>query len=549
MPAPVLLLVSVGRTDLQACLRGPNGPILGLIAGDVRAAHEGLLAEPDRWSVGGEVPNRGEPGRAPRLEWQGGALQYPPEHGVMQDAEGRVRLVAPKLQPIVDAITEDPSLSVGAVIVFSTARDSGRYARQEPVALGPVLSVWLAERFGLATSDTEGAVGRGRSGWVAVLRDDDPLVVADDPQQQQVTHKASDRIDDAIARAVDSFDEPPDILLSTGGGIPGFKPIIEAAARLRGAQTRLWVAPEDTTRGRWLPAEAPAVTPRLSLAVRRQALERVRVGDFIGALSVIPTELRADGHERGWITVIERIASWFAGLLDPADASLPALSRVCGRTLPEALVPAMRAEAALVGGRWLHAIRQTATFGDVALRDAIRRHPKVRRFDPYSDEIEFTTRRPPVPHSATSPAALARRRRRGRTQYWRAVTMGAARGEWIKRIEAEVDPALGRALDALERAHTNRGNRVKIGGRALEPRRLRNTDAHAILPVELVGDACRAFEGGDLWQPNAPPGERFLGSPRVAEVLHALGVVDAPDRYRALVADIRAVILAHRLVR
>lgn len=541
---PTALLISAGRTDIQVYLQAGDSAVLGRIEHDVGGFHDALLTCPERFAIEQEA-HSDPPTATLRVAWDDGRLHPPPGYALTQDERGRLRLGAPKLQPLVQVLRGGTGIAPEAVIVFATARVAGPYSGEDPRAVGPMLAGWLAKVLSLEAAARPGDIGRGLSGWISVLQDADPLTVTEDGGQQSITYRAADRIDDAIARLVDDFETPPELLLSTGGGIPAIKPIIEASARLRGAACRVWTAPEGTRPGRWQPSERPTVTALSSLSVRRQVIERVQCGDFIGAESVIPAHVIEEPHEQQWAVVVQRIAAWFAGALDPREADLPALAQVCGDALPNALVPALRTEAALVGGRWLDAVRQTATFGDVALRDAIRRHPDVVRLDPYTDEIAFSSPRPPVTYDATQ-NALVVRRRRGRQSYWRVETKGAARRGWLSAIET-FDRRLATALDDFDRSHTNHGKRVRVDGRALEPRRLRNTDAHAILPVDLVEDARRVFEASGLWQPAASPSERFLAAPRVAPALEALGIADAPSRYRALVEDVRAAVLAHRL--
>lgn len=166
------------------------------------------------------------------------------------------------------------------LVVLNTRRDRNLPdVRDEPIASGPLVAKFLAERLGLAWRDGGGelpaALGSGIATWVDILIGDEAM---EDPLAQG---RVVRRITDLIKSWQPAGERR--IAVTTAGGMPPLKPIIERvpAICLGQAAVRLLDRPE---RG---PAAATALDYHARVAEREtlrfHCAESLRLGDYASA--------------------------------------------------------------------------------------------------------------------------------------------------------------------------------------------------------------------------------------------------------------------------
>lgn len=386
-----LWLVAVGATDVQFPLwrRGPDGQWSERFRfsvprhADVRALHEGLLALL----------------RTGRLTYPDGPLPEtaPDELGDVRldlvcesDAfvacynPSRFRLVpgsetvsdsfpvyCPKLQPL--ASSTDFLRDIGprrdvTIVVLNTTRDPDpRTNPAEPVAAGPVVSRYLAERLNLKWIDFGGSLSEGAAlaagvgTWVDMLRGGE--TVENEISQQCVR----DRLHEIIDAWERSTKGRRSIAISTGGGVPALKEVIEriAATRYGDGAIRLLLVPE---RG-----EPKAPVLRYSdkwserEALRFHCTEALRQGDLISAYGL------ARRYDRQpWA---RRVKDTLGPLLElPCEDE----NQVGSLSLKPWELRACRVEACLSRGDVAAAIKALGAFLESAIWALLERSDKLR---------------------------------------------------------------------------------------------------------------------------------------------------------------------------
>lgn len=210
-------------------------------------------------------------------------LGLAPGKDAISSAESdRFPILCPKITPLTKSkVIQDIEHGDLTVLVLQTNRDP-ELNRQEPVAVGPVLSKYIADSLGLAWLDSWGNVEAdlplaGKATWLDILKADENLETASVWESIRARlHAAFDAIDSGC-------NEGSQIIVSTGGGLPDLKGAIEklCASRFGDHRLKLLTAPE---RG---PQRVESMLlsrrPGELEALRFQCCEALRQGDYLGA--------------------------------------------------------------------------------------------------------------------------------------------------------------------------------------------------------------------------------------------------------------------------
>jgi len=142
------------------------------------------------------------------------------------DDEHKLTLYFPKIEPIINRAQEIFTDGSVTVIVLNTSR-SQQFIRgsEEPIASGPLVAAYLAERLGLIWDDMNGKVPTvlrsGVSTWLDVLIDNERA--EEHSTQQRVVTRLQGILDTWSA----GTNSDHSVVVTPSGGIPILKPIIE----------------------------------------------------------------------------------------------------------------------------------------------------------------------------------------------------------------------------------------------------------------------------------------------------------------------------------
>jgi hypothetical protein len=307
-----LWLISVGVTDIQFPVWRQDGYGAWTLPGrfeigrgGIRQVHEGLLTllEQDRIDFpGGRLPSAlgREDSRGLKLDFLhidgdftasldarpdgDGSVPYriSSHAGAIPNAhESRLPLYCPKVAELLDAARLTFGTEPVTVVVLNTRRNASfPDTPDEPIASGPLVARFLADRLGLRWLDQAGripvALESNIGTWVDVLTGDEAM--EDGVAQDRVVA----RLVELIRRWTPGADSK--VAVTTAGGMPPLKPIFERvpATCLGQSAVRLLEKPEQ---------RSPAAVTALDYGVRiaeREALrfhcvEALRQGDYAGA--------------------------------------------------------------------------------------------------------------------------------------------------------------------------------------------------------------------------------------------------------------------------
>jgi hypothetical protein len=458
------------------------------------------------------------------------------------------RIVAPRLEAVVGHLG-DQGIAIRAALLLAT-RDG---KKNEPIAAAPLLCKWLSNTFGLELVGPDRAVGRGQCGWVAALQVGESLQrpgTRDDP----VNRQAARRIDRAIAaltlpRAADvalAQNEPAKERSSNvwiiDGGIAQFRRIAEASARLHfhgKGNIRLWGA----ERGGVMEAARTPPSAVRSLDTRRHVLQLIDRGNFVGASAAIDDELAEDPADKTWVASVRSTAAVFGGISGEIAQDLLEGSR-CVRSL----LIGLRIEAALVGERYLEALRLTGTFRDVAVRDAIEGLAWIDRVQDHVDRIVLTrdgeTLAMAAAEVATQNSTTKNALRQNKQGQWEISVLAANQSFWTKQVTAS-DQLVGNALSALQSAMDKGGPDDQ--GVFSNLRYMRNIITHSMLPDGWSDRVVEICNQAKIWATGAAVGSRFLAAEKSCNMLFALGVCDPARVYRNIVERLTNALLSYEI--
>ena len=329
-----LWLVSVGVTDVQCPVwtkddyglwQGPQRFQLG--RGGVRKTHEGLLTllRRERIRFDPELPPPVERELADRLRFEfehdpAGdeflAALHPADYRlspqadtIPNDQEERLPLYCPKVAPLADKARDIIGRDTVSVLVLNTRRaeDFGSKARDEPIASGPLVASYLAERLGLTWIDSDGRLpetfASGCATWIDILIDHEAM---EDPEAQECV---VERLNAALSHwSGASGSDDRRVLVTTSGGMPPLKPFIERMSAIHVGQQYVTLLdnPEQGDRNTKATTQALNYGERVAEreTLRFHCVEALRLGDYAGAYGLAR---RAAGQVRWAVEVCNRL--------------------------------------------------------------------------------------------------------------------------------------------------------------------------------------------------------------------------------------------------
>lgn len=524
-----VLFATVGTNDLQVVVEREGNAVRAEVARGLRAWHEAMLDGRLGYVV--DASRVGLSRADGGLTFDAKSTTFSEE--VVTDGE-KIVLVPAKLAEVARSLAS--KYRVRAAVVFATRRERGVPKTEgEPVAAGRILSAWLASEFALKAGVNVGELGDGIAGWVDILRGREQT---DGTGRDDATHDAAVARIDAVVREASRWWKDPSACVSPGGGMGEFKEPLVACVRYRFGHGRAWVeqASQLASGGSavWSSAE-PTPTPMESFRAREHATQLIEAGDFTGAAGVVSHLLGT--REAAWARPVIEVA-WYLmgrGALGTVTDARPYLQPLVDGGAPRCLLSAVRAEAALRGGRIPEAIAWTCTFFDAALLDFMEKKLCARRddLDDLESKITIQPAAMPPPTSPLWHKGCLKDLNPPVPSSYRYNTNGK-RGEWLGFLGVV---ALNEYNTALE--HPTHGRK---------PRQLRNANTHALLlPAEMrrVEDV---FVHAGLWNmAGAGAGGGRLLWPRspANKVLEALGVSAPAGLYPGLVEDLRQDLADH----
>jgi hypothetical protein len=204
---------------------------------------------------------------------------------IPNDYERILPVYCPKLEPLIGVARDTFGGEAVTVLVLNTRRDpSSPESPDEPIASGPLTAKFLAERLSVSWTGRGGpvpiALEQNTSTWMDLLIGNEEV---ESPATQQ---EVAQRLSGAIRAWGGGSDRDLKIAVTTTGGLPPLKPIIERIPATCLGQTKVKLL-EQPERG------PPAATPinyesRVAEqeTLRFYCAEALRSGDFIGAYGI-----------------------------------------------------------------------------------------------------------------------------------------------------------------------------------------------------------------------------------------------------------------------
>jgi len=522
---PLLLAITAGITDLQPIVRTDQGEQRRAhIRRNNRRLHEALLSGMPPACISSDVSDVNLPEIA--LDLPGDvddiALPLDTEQPLWLDNEQQryaeferqgenLVLVAPKLNHLRQQI-RDSGAKLSGVVIFTTRRDANvRFAREEPVAIGPLLSEWLRP----------------------LCRDDAVIETVEYLQGQEKLEDLDKGINlsalaaarlEAGLRALHAVQPDGTLLLAVDGGLPAVKDFVAAASQL-------FFPPERIRRSlRTVTGSASGFArpgPTEAVRARRLALHHIRHGGFVEAHAVA-IEFENDPEAASWVRPLQYASELIARGQTIKDDRLVkpprSLRRIDGQKKIRCLISALRTEAALQGGHWPEAINWTISFYDGIFLDAIERKlPPGSRLDDRNRLISWGAASAPEKKLLDGGAL----EKTGAKNY-RYDAVGRAQSVWIEWLD---EASLKKLQGAI------------IGG-ACSPMNYRNINSHNRLTPRELDDACNTFRAVGLWAAEVHgPGTAFMAQPLIVGAMSWLMDQTDPARYyRDLVQELEAIL-------
>ena len=543
----VVLVVTVGRTDLQLVAERGGERIRMSIGGGLRRFHQTLLDQDVPWEFDAEGVRYRESTIQDKAVWESDDLRLPNGYKEHLSPEGNWVLVPAKLARAVQRLREDSDFVIRAVALLTTNRDEQTPAgvfQNEPIAAGPILARWLAGEFGLECGVRDGDIGAGKSGWLDILIGDE---LSPMPGRHNPVHReALRRTEDALRQLGAEVEADPWACLSLGGGMAEMKEPIKACAQfLFDGRTFTWQAPQFSLgEFQWVSPDDEPPTATDSYRVRRHVSALIRRGAF-GEAYGAASELDADTKEQNWIVAVEQVARYFSGELSRARARreglFPPLVPMVRSGIPRCLLAAMRVEAGLWAGRLSEAVIGSVTFLEAAILDVVGQNLSQRglALDDANERIrgraeELAVLAEKVNRWSPEERRKPLRRTGGGLEY----SMGIRQLEYWAHL---LEPGPAGALENYRDAVTN----TEIGGYKLID--LRHLAVHSVLPVDVLKRVRTGFHAANLWGEPGLAGQQFLGMPLVRAVLEAAGVENSDTLYADLVNGMLEELRAYRI--
>jgi hypothetical protein len=527
---PILLAITAGISDLQPIVLTDDGRRCRTdIKRNNRLFHESLLAGMPGAHI--SVDESDETLPELKLELPGAegnsSQSFDPDSPLWLDREQQhcaeferegddLVLVAPKLGHVWRWLKETGT-PLASVLVFTTRRDADfrNFGREEPVALGPLLTAWFQplcrEPADLRT--------------VEYLQGHE--ILEDLQRGGNLSFAAARRIESGLWQMHVAHPNAP-LMLAISGGQPAVKEFVAAAARLFFPPERIRSALRTATGTDSCVAARPG--PAEAARVRRIALWHVRHGGFVEAHGVA-LEFHDDPDAAAWVRPLGYAADLINRNLavrdDPHIRPPKSLRHIAERQGFRCLIPALRAEAALQGGHTPEAINWTLSFFDAILLDAIEKSlPSGARLRDRERLIVWPAGLQPDAALLLGTYPALKDMKRDKYEY---DAVGRAAEQWFSWIGSAALQALRQAILAGQPS----------------PLAYRNINTHNRLTKQELEEACNTFRRTGLWAEKLDgPGSAFLNQPVVQGALSwLLGDSDPAGLYRALVEDLERLLL------
>lgn len=548
-----LWLISVGVTDVQfpVWTKDEYGCWTGLYRFEsgrtgIRTVHEGLLTLLDKGSLrydselprqlGREEmrdlrldfmvdPDTGDFAAAVRCGKQPDAYRIAKQANEIPNAQDAfLPLYCPKIEPLIEKARDIFAGHSVSVLVLNTRRadDFGREASDEPIAAGPLVSAYLAERLALSWQDNAGripdALGRDLSTWLDILIDHEAM---EDPEAQG---RVVDRVNAALRAWNGGVSDERGVLVTTSGGMPLLKPLIERVPAIHFGQQYVHLL-DQPERGANAAATALNYGDRVAEreTLRFHCVEALRLGDFAGAYGLAR---RAKG--RRWSSVV---CNGLGPLLDLPGKPL----QLKGIPVEPFVLYACQVETRLCMGDVVGTLMRLGPVIESATWALIAGDARIRelglRLDRENECLEGAV---PLDHPLFDTKLLdcdAKGRERhaviGLTWRWPG---------WLKVAAGMQSQAAG-ALDKLRLAYGGNQRRNEPAERS--PRDFRNLLAHGSDRSLHLGDIKQCLQQSALIQGvGLPFGRNFLATEAVAILLDQLGAADLKTTMRDYLANI-----------
>lgn len=545
-----LWLVSVGVTDVQfpvwtqdeyGIWQGPRRFQLG--RGGVRKTHEGLLTllRRERIRFDPELPPPVERELADRLRFEfehdpAGdeflAALHPADYRlspqadtIPNDQEERLPLYCPKVAPLADKAHEIIGRDTVSVLVLNTRRaeDFGPEARDEPIASGPLVARYLAECLGLTWLDSDGRLpetfASGSATWIDILIDHEAV------EESEAQGRVVERLKAALSLWSGTGSDERRVLVTTSGGMPPLKPLIERVPAIHVGQQYVALLDQPERGGRDAPVAAAALNYGERVAEREtlrfHCVEALRHGDYAGAYGLA----RRAGH-RSWADAV-----W--NRLGPL-LELPGQPfQLKGGTAEPFVLHACQVEMRLCMGDVAGALLRMGPFIESVAWKLIGEDARIRALGVRIDRAnECLLGVIPWDHALfASQIQYFRPNPEGTDQH----RVNALTWEWPKWL-AEPDGGQEQRAWALNHVCYFYNNDTH----GMCPRQYRNLLAHGAdqsINLSEIGSCLK--KRGLIAATGKRFGENFMTSERVAKLLDELGAGDLQDTLRAYLADVR----------
>jgi hypothetical protein len=515
-----LWIISVGVTDIQFPVwskdtygqwTGPRRFETGRAG--IRAVHEGLLALLHRDQIRFES---GEPeavrnARDLRLEFfqEDGAFLAairPEEYRISRwadtipnDREDRLPLYCPKVEALLPIARETFAGGPVTVLVLNTRRAVDfREGPGEPIAAGPLVAKFLAERLSLQWHDGQGQVptdlGLGISTWVDILTGDEATEDAD--AQGNLIRRLN-----AAIRAWNPGGGSRQVVVTTSGGIPPLKPIIERVPATAVGQSNVLLL--DQPQGGKAAAVPLSYDTRVTEreTLRFQCAESLRLGDYASAYG-----LANRAAKQPWAHAVR---DGLGALLE-----LPGKPLILSeRRLEPYAVCACQIEASLCMGDSAGALVRFGTFIDSTIWALIAGDARIREARLKPDREDECLVGQMLGSHALFEQRLLELNSKGPNRHG---VMGLT-WRWPQWLAQRAGGQLhaSQAIDRLRLAYNG------------EPRRFRNLLIHgAAEPVDLNEVRRCMRDAGLIAADNLRFGQNFLSTPMLSDLLTGLGSSD-----------------------
>ncbi|SFQ07509.1 hypothetical protein SAMN05216419_10565 [Nitrosomonas cryotolerans] len=521
-----LWLISVGVSDVQFPVYKKdqcgqwNGPLrFEKGRGGIRSVHEGLLTLLQQDKV--KFPNSGdelpkpvsrEEARDIKLEFeviddQFLAIithkQYQISNGgdaIPNDQEPALPLYCPKvyplLKPALKLFAEEPV----TVIVLNTNRnEKPGDDPDEPIASGPLVARYLAERLKLKWVDNQGNIPdileQNVSTWIDILTGDEKM-------ENTIAQKAVVKRLTAIIQAWKStHDTDHKIVVTTSGGMPPLKPIIERVPATCLGQQAITLL-EQSERG------GPAVIAPLDYNVRVSEQETLRFHCAEALRS--PDYASAYGFARRYpeLPWTESVKNLLGPLLGMSNHPL----QVKGQTIEQFVKIACQIEICLCMGDCAGALRLLGVFIESSAWKLIENDSRIQQWNLTVDRANETVNGDLSPNHELFEQKLLEPKRCGKHK-----VLGLTRRwpGWFKQGEQRQS---GNALDAICHCYNKKDNAQNSA------RDYRNLLSHGSdKPIKIKALKSCLKENELIKDTNQSFGNNFLIGKDVNNLLGSLG--------------------------